>query len=129
MAVERLLFRAGRQGYTYPEILEVRRGSLRILMPSPESKRRVRIISAFVSLAYVFIAGPLLGAVALGLMANLGGVVAGAAAAVVFFLGLLGELLRRGRLRLPPLCEGPMLAGPLQINHTPSFRAVLGVLA
>src|SRR3989441_819370 len=61
MAVERLLFRAGRQGYTYPEILEVRRGSLRILMPSPESKRRVRIISAFVSLAYVFIAGPLLG--------------------------------------------------------------------
>src|SRR2546425_978707 len=92
MAVERLLFRAGRQGYTYPEILEVRRGSLRILMPSPESKRRVRIISAFVSLAYVFIAGPLLGAVALGLMANLGGVVAGAAAAGVFFPGAFRDL-------------------------------------
>src|SRR5438093_1385952 len=62
MAVERLLFRAGRQGYAYPEILEVRRGSLRILVPSAESIRRVRITSTLVSLAYIFIGGSLLGA-------------------------------------------------------------------
>src|SRR2546428_4195584 len=122
MAVERLLFRAGRQGYTYPEILEVRRGSLRILMPSPESKRRVRIISAFVSLAYVFIAGPLLGAVALGLMANLGGVVAGAAAAVVFFLGLFGGLVWWDRWSLPLPAEAPLRAVPLELIDTPFYR-------
>src|SRR3989442_2678950 len=122
MAVERLLFRAGRQGYTYPEILEVRRGSLRILMPSPESKRRVRIISAFVSLAYVFIAWPLLGAVALGLMANLGGVVAGAAAAGVFFLGLFGGLVWGDRWSLPLLAEAPRRAVPLQLIDTQSYR-------
>jgi len=121
MAVERLLFRAGRQGYTYPEILEVRRGSLRILMPSPESKRRVRIISAFVSLAYVFIAGPLLGAVALGLMANLGGVVAGAATAVVFFLGLFGVLVWWDRWSLPLLAEAPRRAVPLELIDTQSY--------
>src|SRR3989475_4767437 len=129
MAVERLLFRAGRQGYTYPEILEVRRGSLRILMPSPESKRRVRIISAFVSLAYVFIAGPLLGAVALGLMANLGGVVAGAAAAVVFFLGLFGVLVWWDRWSLPLLAEAPRRAVPLELLDTPSYGTVQGIPA
>src|SRR2546426_7919309 len=87
MAVERLLFRAGRQGYTYPEILEVRLGSLRILVPSDESIRRVRILSTVVALAYIFIAGHLLGAVALALMPNVGGVAVGVAAGVVFFLG------------------------------------------
>src|SRR2546422_495633 len=82
MAVERLLFRAGRQGYTYPEILEVRRGSLRILVPSAESIRRVRITSTLVSLAYIFIGGSLWGAVALRLMPNVGGVAVGVAAVV-----------------------------------------------
>src|SRR2546422_4244894 len=101
MAVERLLFRAGRQGYTYPEILEVRRGSLRILVPSAESIRRVRITSTLVSLAYIFIGGSLLGAVALRLMASVGGIAAGVAAVVGFFLGFFGVLVWWDRLNLP----------------------------
>src|SRR2546426_8439686 len=99
MAVERLLFRAGRQGYTYPEILEVRRGSLRILVPSAESTRRVRIISTVVDLAYIFIAGPLFGGVGARAHAELG---------------------RRGRRRrsrsglLPGALRSPRLVGPME---------------
>src|SRR5436309_4829 len=92
MAVERLLFRAGRQGYTYPEILEVRRGSLRILVPSAESIRRVRITSTLVSLAYIFIGGSLWGAVALRLMPNVGGVAVGVGAVGVVLLGFFGVI-------------------------------------
>ncbi len=122
MAVERLLFRAGRQGYTYPEILEVRRGSLRILVPSAESIRRVRISSTLVSLAYIFIGGPLLGAVALTLMANVGGVAAGVAAVVVFFLGFFGVLVWWDRWSLPLLAEAPRRIVPLELIDTQSYR-------
>src|SRR5437867_13174813 len=113
MAVERLLFRAGRQGYTYPEILEVRLGSLRILVPSAESIRRVHVLSTVVALAYIFIAGPLLGAVALALMPNVGGVAVGVAAGVVFFLGLFGVVVWWDRWSLPPLAEGPRCIVPV----------------
>src|SRR3989475_10784683 len=100
MAVERLLFRAGRQGYTYPEILEVRRGSLRILVPSAESIRRVRITSTLVSLAYIFIGGSLWGAGALSLLANVGGGGGGVAAVGVFVLGCFGGVGGGGRWSL-----------------------------
>ena len=121
MAVERLLFRAGRQGYTYPEILEVRRGSLRILVPSAESIRRVRIISTLVSLAYIFIRGPLLGTVALTLMANVGGIAAGVATVVVFFLGFFGVLVWWDRWSLPLLAESPRRLIPLELIDTQSY--------
>ena len=122
MAVERLLFRAGRQGYTYPEILEVRLGSLRILVPSAESIRRVHILSTVVALAYIFIAGPLLGAVALALMPNVGGVAVGVAAGVVFFLGLFGVLVWWDRWSLPLLAEAPRRIVPLELIDTQSYR-------
>src|SRR5947199_10366951 len=105
MAFELLLFRAVRQGYTYPEILEVRRGSLRILVPSAESIRRVRITSTLVSLAYIFIGGSLWGAVALRLMTNVGGVAVGVAAVVVFFLGFFEYLVCWDRCCLPLLAD------------------------
>src|SRR5437867_9522405 len=125
MAVERLLFRAGRQGYTYPEILEVRLGSLRILVPSAESIRRVHVLSTVVALAYIFIAGPLLGAVALALMPNVGGVAVGVAAGVVFFLGLFGVLVWWDRWSLPLLAEAPRRIVPsnsLTLNRTGRSR-------
>ena len=122
MAVERLLFRAGRQGYTYPEILEVRRGSLRILVPSAESIRRVRITSTLVSLAYIFIGGSLWGAVALRLMPNVGGVAVGVAAVVVFFLGFFGVLVWWDRWSLPLLAEAPRRIVPLELIDTQSYR-------
>ena len=122
MAVERLLFRAGRQGYTYPEILEVRLGSLRILVPSAESMRRVHVLSTVVALAYIFIAGPLMGEVALALMPNVGGVAVGVAAVVVFLLGLFGVLVWWDRWSLPLLAEAPRRIVPLELIDTQSYR-------
>src|SRR5436309_2719534 len=131
MAVERLLFRAGRQGYTYPEILEVRLGSLRILVPSAESIRRVHVLSTVVALAYIFIAGPLLGAVALALMPNVGGVAVGVAAGVVFFLGLFGVLVWWDRWSLPLLAvptdtmsgSDVLMPSTLSSSGTPTTRS------
>src|SRR2546422_10819682 len=90
MAVERLLFRAGRQGYTYPEILEGRLGTLRILLPPAESIRRVHVLSTVVALAYIFIAGPLLGEVELCLIPSVCGISYGLGAVVVSLLSLFG---------------------------------------
>src|SRR2546427_11039855 len=60
MARDRFLFRAGRTGYTYPGVLEVRAGSVRLLRPSSTAKREQRAVSTLIAIAYVFIIGPIL---------------------------------------------------------------------
>ncbi len=121
MTVERLLFRAGREGSTYPELLEVRSGSLRILVPSDEARRRARVISTFVALGYVFLAGPILGTLAAGLLQTLGGIAAAVAFVGIYGLGLIGVLVGWDRWSLPLLAEGPAAAIPLELVGTRSY--------
>lgn len=124
MTIERLLFRAGRQGYSYPEILEIRPASFRILVPSYEAKRRAHLLSILVALAYVFIAGTFLGITALAPIQNLDGVVAGVvtgAAVALYILGLIGVLVWWDRWSLPLLAEAPAATIPLELIDTQSF--------
>src|SRR2546422_1627922 len=65
---------------------------------------------------------PFLGALALALMPNLGGVVVGVAAGVVFFLGLFGVLVWWDRWSLPLLAEAPRRIVPLELIDTQSYR-------
>ena len=120
VTAERLLFRAGRKGYAYPELLEVRRGSLRILVPSGEAKRRARVVSTLVAIAYVFVAGPVIATIAVALMQNLGAVAA-VPTVVVYFLGFVGILVWWDRWSLPLLAENPSAAIPIEFVGTQSF--------
>src|SRR5437879_12665549 len=53
---DRFLFRAGRERYTYPELLQIRSGAAApILMTSEQAKRRTRIVSTFIALHYAFV--------------------------------------------------------------------------
>src|SRR6058998_223411 len=78
--------------------------------------------STVVALAYIFIAGPLLGPAALALIPNVGGVAVGVAAGVVFFLGLFGVLVWWDRWSLPLLAEAPRRIVPLELIDTQSYR-------
>ena len=104
MDQNRFLFRAGREGYTYPELLQIRSGAAQILMPSEQARRRTRIVSTFIALAYVFVVGPLIG----GLASFSGSsIVAPIVAVAGFFVGLIGILVWWDRMSLPLLAENP----------------------
>lgn len=120
MVRERFLFRAGRAGYTYPELLEMRLGSVRILIPSEEARRHQRAVSTLIALAYVFIAGTILGALAVAFLSSLPAV-ALLAAVAVYILGLIGVLVWWDRSSLPLLAEGPAAAIPLELVGIQSF--------
>src|SRR2546425_5948560 len=86
MARDRFLFRAGRTGYTYPEVLEVRAGSVRLLRPSSTAKREQRAVSTLIAIAYVFLIGPILALTGLPALGDLLGAGIGGA---LYFLGLI----------------------------------------
>ena len=116
---DRFLFRAGREGYTYPELLQIRSGAAaQILMPSEQAKRRTRIVSTFIALAYVFVVGPLI-----GLLAAFSGfpIVAPIVAVVGFFVGLIGILVWWDRMSLPLLAENPRSIRDIELLGVQSF--------
>jgi hypothetical protein len=118
MARDRFLFRAGRTGYTYPEVLEVRAGSVRLLSPSSTAKREQRAVSTLIAIAYVFVIGPILavtGLPALGLVLGVGIGVA------LYFIGLVATLVWWDNRSLPLLAENPTYSLPLEILGIQSF--------
>ena len=118
MARDRFLFRAGRTGYTYPEVLEVRAGSVRLLSPSSAAKREQRAISTLIAIAYVFVIGPILavtGLPALGLFLGVGIGVA------LYFIGFVATLVWWDNRSLPLLAENPTYSMPLEILGIESF--------
>ena len=118
VARERYLFRAGSAGYTYPEILEVRKGSLRLLRPSGEGQRRQRVITTLIALAYIFGVGAVLGFVARWTFAS---PVIAVAEIVLFFAGLLALEVVWDRWSLPLLAEAPAATIPLEFLSAKSF--------
>jgi len=119
VARERYLFRAGSAGYTYPEILEVRKGSLRLLRPSGEGQRRQRVITTLIALAYIFGVGAVLGFVARWRFVS---PVIAVAEIVLFFAGLLALEVVWDRWSLPLLAEAPAATIPLQFLSARSYR-------
>jgi len=119
MARDRFLFRAGRTGYTYPEVLEVRAGSVRLLRPSSIAKREQRAVSTLIAIAYVFIIGPILAVTGLPALGVILGVGIGVA---VYFLGLIAALIWWDNRSLPLLAENPDYSMPLEILGIESFR-------
>jgi len=114
----RFLFRAGRKGYTYPELLEIRPGAAQILVPSEQARRRARIVSTFIALAYVFIVGPLVG----GLVAFSGfPIVAPVVAVIAFFIGFIGILVWWDHMSLPLLAEAPRSILDVELIGVRSF--------
>jgi hypothetical protein len=114
----RFLFRAGREGYTYPELLQIRPGAAQILVPSEQAQRRTRIVSTFVALAYVFIVGPLVGGLAAFSRFS---IVAPIVAVAGFFVGLIGILLWWDRMSLPLLAENPRSIRDIELIAVQSF--------
>ncbi len=115
--MERVLLRAGRTAYSYPELLEVRAGSVKILMPSDKAKKRHRFVSTVLTLAYLFTAGwitvtfaPL--PVTLGGLAGFG--IALAVAAVIM-VGMVGIVFWWDRWSLPLLATNPAAAIPVEL--------------
>src|SRR5438309_9571433 len=120
VARERYLFRAGRSGYTYAEILEVRKGSLRLLRPSGEGRLRQRVVTTLIALAYIFGVGAVLvGFVARG--TSMSPVIA-VAEIVLFFAGLFALEVVWDRWSLPLLAEAPAATIPLQFLSARSYR-------
>ena len=119
VARERYLFRAGSAGYTYPEILEVRKGSLRLLRPSGEGQRRQRVITTLIALAYIFGVGAVLGFAARWKFVS---PVIAVAEIVLFFAGLLALEVVWDRWSLPLLAEAPAATIPLQFLSARSYR-------
>ncbi len=120
MARDRFLFRAGRTGYTYPEVLEVRTGSVRLLSPSSAAKREQRAISTLIAIAYVFVIGPILavtGLPAFGVISPLG-VWIGVS---LYILGLVATLAWWDNRSLPLLAENPTYSIPLDVLGIESF--------
>ena len=124
MDQNRFLFRAGREGYTYPELLQIRSGAAaQILMPSEQARRRTRIVSTFIALAYVFVVGPLVGG--LGAFSGLS-IVAPIVAVAGFFVGLIGILVWWDRMSLPLLAENPRSIRDIELIGVQSFRHLPG---
>lgn len=119
MDQNRFLFRAGREGYTYPELLQIRSGAAaQIVMPSEQARRRTRIVSTFIALAYLFVVGPLIG----GLASFLGSsIVAPIVAVAGFFVGLIGILVWWDRMSLPLLAENPRSIRDIELIGVQSF--------
>src|SRR3989475_13330614 len=119
MPRDSFLFRAGRTGYTYPGVLEVRAGSVRLLRPSSTAKREQRAVSTLIAIAYVFIIGPILAVTGLPALGVVLGVGIGVA---VYFLGLIAALILCDNRSLPLLAENPDYSMPLEILGNASFR-------
>ncbi len=118
MDQNRFLFRAGREGYAYPELLQLRSGAAQVLVPSEQARRRARIVSTFIALAYVFIVGPLVGRLA-ALSGSL--ILAPVVAVTGFFVGLIGILVWWDRLSLPLLAENPRSILDVELIGLQSF--------
>lgn len=118
MEGQRYLFRAGRAGYTYPELLEIRLGAAQLLVPSEGAKRRSRIVSGLIALAYVFVAGPII-----AMIAAFSGPswVLPSIAFVTFFVGLLAVLVWWDGWSLPLLAEAPTSVVNLELVGIASF--------
>ena len=120
---ERYLLRADRSGYAYREILELRPGVARLLVPSERSRRTTRFVSILAALAYIFLLGTPLGALIAGPLLFLGipGLAAAAATIVAFFAGLFALEIWWDNRALLILAESPAQALPLAIEGIRSF--------
>ena len=114
----RYLFRAGRKGYAYPEILEVSPGSVQILVPSETARRRTKTVSILVALAYVFLVGPIVATLA---SLPVPGLWTAIIAGVSFFAGLIGILVWWDQLSLPLLAEAPTSVTGVELVGIQSF--------
>jgi len=119
VARERYLFRAGSAGYTYPEILEVRKGSLRLLRPSGEGRLRQRVVTTLIALAYIFGVGVVLAGFVVR-WTSMSPVIA-VAEIVLFFAGLLALEVVWDRWSLPLLAEAPAATIPLEFLSAKSY--------
>jgi hypothetical protein len=124
---ERFLFRAGSAGYAYPEILEVRRQSVRLLRPSGQGQRRQRTVSALITLGYIFGLGTLIA----GLWGPLSAFTPAIAFAEVFifFVGYFALIVWWNRRSLPLLAEEPAAAIPLEFFPLKSFGTFVEISA
>jgi len=114
VARDRFLFRAGRAGYTYPDILEVQTGSVRLLEPSKGAKLRVRVISIIIGLFSTILVG-------YGLGASVFTPVTAWVSIVVYFAGLFSVLFWWEQRNLSILADHPASVLPLEILGTESF--------
>src|SRR2546430_4863188 len=119
VARERYLFRAGSAGYTYPEILEVRKGSLRLLRPSGEGRLRQRVVTTLIALAYIFGVGVVLAGFVVR-WTSMSPVLA-VAEIVLFFAGLLALEVAWDRWSLPLLADAPAATIPLEFLSAKSY--------
>src|SRR3989442_4954388 len=119
MDQNRFLFRAGREGYTYPELLQIRSGAAaQILMPSEQARRRTRIVPTFIALAYVFVVGPLVGG--LGAFSGLS-IVAAIVPVARFFVELVGILVWGDSISVPLLAENQRSIRDIELIGVHSF--------
>jgi hypothetical protein len=112
---ERYLFRAGTVGYTFPEILEVQRNSLRVVQPSAKARRLINGVSTLIGLGYMF-------AVSWLIVGPLGPLLTSwdraIAVVVVFFAGLVAIIVWWDRRSLPLLAKNPAASTPLALVST-----------
>jgi hypothetical protein len=116
---DRYLFRAGTAGYTYPQVLEIRKDGLRLLLPSAEARRRQRALSSLIALGYVFVAGSALTGLA-GPLSRLSPVLI-VAEVVVFLGGFVAVTVWWDRRSLPLLAESPAESAAIEVVSTESF--------
>ncbi|HYS72146.1 MAG TPA: hypothetical protein VEM95_06955 [Thermoplasmata archaeon] len=115
--MKRVLLRAGRTAYTYPELLEVRAGSVLILRPSDRAKKRHRIVSTILTLAYLLMAGWIT-VTFVALPVTLGGLAGFGVAlfvAAIIMVGMVGILFWWDRWSLPFLATNPTATIPVEL--------------
>ena len=119
VARDRFLFRAGRVGYTYPDVLEVQAGSARLLVPSKTAKLWTRAVLTGVAVAYVFLAGPILAAYGFARMAL--PAIAVWIGFVLYLVGFFAILFWWDHRNLSTLANNPAYVLPLEILAIDSY--------